>query len=248
MAEPLFVSHFFFAYASSGKDVLKDVSLAVGNGEAVGLLGENGSGKSTLLKCITGLNAVHDGIALFGELPEISSVSQKRLFSYLPEDAQLISNLSGYQYAVLIQNLNEKIVNEDELMEYAALMNLTGSMKTMLIKEYSLGMRRKTQLIAEIACHKQLFLMDEPTNGLDTLSVAALTNMIKQEAKDHQAAFLIASHDLLFLTNTCQRILILVEGRIVDELFTEDFSTEQIRQIYLSHLNKALNLDRSQEA
>jgi ABC-2 type transport system ATP-binding protein len=191
------------------------VSLGVEQGEIFGLLGANGAGKSTLLKCVLGL--VHpDGgeIRVCGEEVRRNPLAARRRVGYLPEDLRLYDRLTGWELLELVCGL--KGVDCDgrveESFRYFGLYERRGE----LVGEYSLGMRKKTGIIAALAGYPKVLLLDEPLNGLDAESMRLLRLRLGALAADG-VAIVLSSHVMGFVERVCRRVAVLKQGKLVVE-------------------------------
>lgn len=186
--------------ARGGRLVLDRVSFSLAEGESAGLAGPNGAGKSTLLWCILGLHRGKGRI----EKPEATAAVFQN-----PEDQLFMPTLLDDLMLPLLcfgqDRTRARVAALDVLSEFEmdALAQAPAS-------ELSLGQRKRAALALALVRPPQLLLLDEPTAELDPRSA----RLFAETLKSNPATRLVASHDLLFLRRTCNRLIILDQGRI----------------------------------
>lgn len=196
--------------AYRGRAVLRDLSLDVLPGEAVAVVGQNGAGKSTLLGCITGDRSPDAGeIHVCGRHAFRDLAAAARCIGYVPERPYLYDELTVAELLRFVAEARgmagpETDAETDRLL---ALLGMRGA-ETVLSRELSQGMGRKTAITTALLHRPPLLVLDEAFNGLDRTSV----DRLRLELDDRRAAgdaVLIASHDLGFLAEWCDRGLFL---------------------------------------
>jgi ABC-2 type transport system ATP-binding protein len=198
---------------SYGKTLaISDVDLTVEEGDVFGFIGPNGAGKTTTLRILLGLLRKDAGhVSVLGGDPWRDAVALHRRLAYVPGDVSLWPNLSGGEVIDLLGRLRGGFdqSHRDELMERFAFD------PTKPCRTYSTGNRQKVALIAAFVCEVELFILDEPTLGLDPLMEAVFRDCVA-EAKESGKTVLLSSHILAEVEALCDRISIIKEGRIVD--------------------------------
>jgi ABC-2 type transport system ATP-binding protein len=198
---------------SYGKTLaLSDVDLTVERGEVFGFIGPNGAGKTTTLRILLGLLRKDAGnVSVLGSDPWRDAMALHRRLSYVPGDVSLWPNLSGGEVIDLLGRLRGGFdrSRRDELVE-----RFTFD-PTKPCRTYSTGNRQKVALIAAFVCDVELFILDEPTLGLDPLMEAVFRDCVA-EAKEAGKTVLLSSHILAEVEALCDRISIIKEGRIID--------------------------------
>lgn len=195
---------------------LRNVSMSIGNGEIVGLLGLNGAGKTTLMRIIYGLVSADTGrvsVDGFDVRREADKVRQR--LGVLPDGAGLYKRLTAREniaYFGRLQGMDEAVLREstDQLIDILRMETIAERYSD----GFSLGERMKTALARAIVHRPQHILLDEPTNGLDvitTRAVRALLRQLKQEGR----SILFSSHLMYEVENLCDRVLIIAGGRLV---------------------------------
>lgn len=206
---------------------LDGVSLEVRPGEIFGLLGANGSGKTTLNRCLATLVRPDRGtVEVAGHDVASSPDGVRSALGYLAEHPALVPSLSGREFLSFIAGLRG--VGPAEAKErtdrWLALFELEEAARQPL-RGYSQGMARKIALAAALIGEPTVVLLDEPTNGLDPPSVWLFRQVIAR-LKEEGRTVLLSSHVLPVVERACDRVGILVGGRLaavgtVDELRAE---------------------------
>ncbi|CAN5671079.1 hypothetical protein BH20ACT23_BH20ACT23_18590 [soil metagenome] len=190
-----------------GKDfgdftAVKDVDLTVAKGEVVGLLGANGAGKTTLMKILLGLTTPTAGsVELFGE--PISPGARKRI-GYVPQGLGLYEDLTVAE--------NIEFTARAFNVEAPPLGDLAAS-KDVLVRDLSLGLRRRTAFLGALSHHPELLLLDEPTSGVDVLARSDLWSTIRTSA-EAGAGVLVSTHHMEE-ADQCDRLVVMAGGRVV---------------------------------
>jgi ABC-2 type transport system ATP-binding protein len=196
--------------------VVDDVSFAIRPGEILGYLGPNGAGKSTTVKMLTGLLEPSAGHIRFhgGEVRQNLKAYQRRI-GYVPEEPHLYAHLSGREYLQFIGRLRglTRAVMEPKMDEMLRLFGLWEDRYSPLTA-YSKGMRQKILVAAALLHDPELLILDEPFSGLDVNSALVLRRLL-QVLAGHGKMILYSSHVLEVVEKVCDRVLILLKGRVV---------------------------------
>ncbi|RLE85395.1 MAG: ABC transporter ATP-binding protein [Thermoprotei archaeon] len=196
------------------RDVVRDVSLLVNEGEIVSLLGPNGAGKTTLLKIITGVLRPDSGRVLIkGLSPE--DLKARALVGFCPQEPGLIDDLTGLEnmmFYARLQGLDGKNVVK-RVEGLLKIMGLSGDMGK-LVRKYSGGMKKKLGLAATLIHDPEILILDEPTTGMDPGVRREVWRIIQQEKRSGKA-ILIATHYMEEAEALSDRVYIIDQGRIV---------------------------------
>lgn len=201
---------------------LDGINLTVNQGEIYGFIGPNGAGKSTTIKILLGLLKATEGSTKIFGLDAFNDAKEihKRI-AYVPSEAKLWDNLTGGEVIDILLNLsgNIDISLKNSLIER---FNLDISKKC---RTYSKGNKQKVLLIAALAANVDLYILDEPTTGLDPLMEKVFQEYILELKKQGKTVFL-SSHILSEVEKVCDKIAIIKEGKIIDT-----GSLEQMRHL-----------------
>jgi len=202
---------------SYGKiQALQSVSLSVAAGEVFGLLGANGSGKTTLNRCLTTLVQADSGtISVNGFGLDVDPEAARRSIGYLAEFPVLYPMLTAEEFLSFVGGLRglDQNTSRQRIERWLNLFELDDA-RGRRISSFSQGMSRKVALAAALIADPQVVLLDEPTNGLDPPSVYLFRQVIA-DLRDKGRTVLLSSHVLPLVAQSCDRVGILSEGRVV---------------------------------
>ncbi|WP_280397848.1 ABC transporter ATP-binding protein [Nocardia carnea] len=190
---------------------LDDLNLDVQRGEVHGFLGPNGAGKTTTIRVLLGLLRPDSGsVELLGGNPWRDAVALHRRLAYVPGDVELWPNLTGGEAIDVFARLRGAVntTRREELIER---FDLDPTKKA---RTYSKGNRQKVALIAALASDADLFLLDEPTAGLDPLMEVVFQDVVA-EVKSRGGTVLLSSHILAQVEKLADRVSIIRSGRVV---------------------------------
>lgn len=193
------------------KIVLNNVSFAIDPGEVYGILGKNGAGKSTLIKMILGLVFPNSGqMNVFGKK---AWTGNKRI-GYISENINLYPHLNAYEHIKISAMMSNVKINKTEIISLLHKVGLSTS-GNKVTKDFSLGMKRRLQLVLAIMIEDVDFLiLDEPTNGLDVNGMIWFKNMIK-EFQDSNKTILMATHSIKEMEELITKYIIIDQGEII---------------------------------
>ncbi|MBN2004614.1 MAG: energy-coupling factor ABC transporter ATP-binding protein [Anaerolineae bacterium] len=217
-------------YAYHGKPALRDVSLTIGAGELVALMGRNGSGKTTLLKCIVGLlKPAHGALSLAGRsLAGRDVASICRDVGYLPQtsDDLLFADTVADEISITLRNHGLLAHPPTPPATLLARLNLT-AVCSHYPRDLSVGQRQRVALGAICATRPSLLLLDEPTRGLDYETKWALLQLLR-EWQAEGTAILLATHDVELAAQAAERVVILSAGEIVADAAPETLAASPL--------------------
>lgn len=226
------------AKAYRGREVIKDVSLSVEQGEIIGLLGPNGAGKTTCFYMIVGLISADRGAIRLqqDDITRMPIHERARLgVGYLPQEASVFRKLSVYDNLMAIletrKDLNQpqREAKAQELLEEFHITHIRDS-KGMVL---SGGERRRVEIARALANDPKFILLDEPFAGVDPISVSDIKHTIRH-LKERGIGVLITDHNVRETLDICERAYIVSEGRILAEGNAEAIlSNPLVRQAYL---------------
>ena len=204
-----------------------NVSFSAKAGEILGLLGPNGAGKTTTIKMLAGLLDPTDGDIYFdGKKIKDSLYRYKERIGYIPEESEIYSHLSAYDFLLLVGRLRdipEKVLNR-KIEQFMDLFNLSVE-KHSAISSYSKGMAQKILITAAFLHDPDMLLLDEPLSGLDVTTSIVLKDLIRRQAKEGKI-IIYSSHILEVVEKVCSRVIIIHRGKVI----TDD-SVENLRNL-----------------
>ena len=233
------------------KEILKNVSFQIDEGDILAFIGPNGAGKTTTIKCILGLQRLTKGSIT------INGYDIKKDFvKAITHVGCLVESPDVYMYLTGIENLKiqaqmYKNVVLDDILRVVELVGLEQVIHDKVSK-YSLGMRERLGIAIALLNNPKLLVLDEPTNGLDPEGIKDLRVLLKRLAKTG-VGILISSHNLSELENFCNRVCIISKGKILEEASILDLKqmdearyvlkVEDSKKVkeYLTNLDKVLD-------
>jgi len=220
-----------------GRIVLRDVSFAIGRGEAVGLLGPNGAGKTTSFYMITGLVAA-DGGSIWLDGVDVTTLPMHRRarlgIGYLPQEASVFRGLSVADNVLAVLELVEPDRRQRQnrlegLLDEFGLSHLRQALAITL----SGGERRRVEIARALAANPTYILLDEPLAGIDPINVGEIREMVRH-LKDRGIGVLITDHNVRDTLDIVDRAYILHEGTVVREGVPGDIVNDPlVRRVYL---------------
>lgn len=203
------------------KQILKDVSFEIDEGDILAFIGPNGSGKTTTIKLILGLQNIDKGkVTINGFDIEKDFVKSIEKVGAIVENPDTYMYLTGWQNLKLTANLYKDITDE-KIKEIVKLVELEGRINDKVSK-YSLGMRQRLGIARALINEPNVLILDEPTNGLDPEGIKDLRNLLKKLAKEG-LGILISSHNLAELESFCNKVLIIDNGTIIETSEVKEF-------------------------
>ncbi len=191
---------------------LDHLDLTVASGEVHGLLGPNGAGKTTTIRTLFGLLRADGGLAtVLGRDPWRDAVEVHRRMAYVPGEVHLWPNLTGGEVIDLMGSLRGGI----DPVRRADLLDRFQLDPTKRCRAYSKGNRQKVALVAALASDVELYVLDEPSSGLDPLIEAVFCEVLAALRAEGRT-ILLSSHILAEVEALCERITIVRAGRAVE--------------------------------
>ncbi|MBB4124189.1 ABC transporter ATP-binding protein [Martelella radicis] len=219
-----------------------NVTFRVGRGEVYGLVGESGSGKSTVLNAIAGRHKDWTGrIGLNGEtvlakrtraqLRALQIVFQDPYGSIHPKHT-IGSTLAEPLEIHRIANRDKRV---DELLE---LVSLPRKFRYRYPHQLSGGQRQRVSIARALALDSPILLLDEPTSALDVSVQAEILNLLKDLRREKNLTYLMVTHDMGVVTHMCDRVAVMKDGVIVEEVNREQLITGDVSHDYTRHLRQ----------
>jgi ABC-2 type transport system ATP-binding protein len=213
------------------KTVLHPTSIDIKTGKCVVICGGNGAGKSTLIKMITGIEKATNGTIQF-------HTKGKKSFSYMPDHMNFHDELTPVEvldyYASFIGAKKEKI---QEVLERVGLWDK----RNHKVGSFSKGMTQRVNLAQALLADVDLYILDEPTNGLDPFWVIQFKQIL-QDLIDEEKTVVLSSHIMRDVVEICDEIVILFEGKIktsgtLDDIYSET-GCSSLEEVFLSMVDR----------
>src|SRR3954454_24235341 len=197
------------------KAAVDGVDLEVPRGSFFGFLGPNGAGKSTTIRMLTGLIPPDSGeIEILGYRLPAEELEIKKRIGLVPDESLLFDRLTGAEYLEFVGRMYglERKTAIERARGLLELLEVEGGRK--IIAEYSKGMRKRVPMAASLIHHPELFLMDEPFEGVDAVGARLMKDILLDQV-NRGATIFLTSHVLEVVERLCDRVAIINEGRIV---------------------------------
>jgi len=227
MSEPptaIDVSHLVKTFG--GVTAVSDISFKVARGEIIGFLGPNGAGKSTTMRILTGYLPATSGSVRICGVPVATQADQvKRSIGYMPENNPLPEDMRVSEYMYYRGRLKEVPRRKlgprlDEVLEICDLKRV----RHKIIGQLSKGYRQRVGIAEAILAEPPVIIMDEPTIGLDPHQILIVRDLIA--SLRGRMTVIISSHILPEIEVTCDRVLIINQGRVVAQGTPADLRRE----------------------
>ena len=229
-----------FGHGQSRVEAVKDLTLTVETGQVFGFLGHNGAGKSTTIRMIMDLIRPNQGtVQIFGQNPRQKHTALSRV-------GALVEGAAFYNYLTGRRNLEvlARTGGSYDPQHIEALIDMVhlSDRADRFVKGYSTGMKQRLGLAAALLGDPDLVILDEPTNGLDPSGIQEMRHFIRSLAHEQGKTVFLSSHLLSEVEQTCDRVAIIKQGKLVREGAVADLlSTRSELVIEAEPLNQALH-------
>ncbi|MCK5607247.1 ATP-binding cassette domain-containing protein [Candidatus Pacearchaeota archaeon] len=196
-------------------EALRGISFDINQGEVVGFLGPNGAGKTTTMKILTCFMAATSGDAHVSSYDcSKESITVRQKIGYLPENNPLYADMTAFEYLRYVAELHDvsSSIILERIKDVAVDCGLSDKIHQP-IGTLSKGYRQRVGLAAALVHDPEILILDEPTVGLDPNQIVEMRNLIKKLGKEKTV--ILCSHILAEVEATCNRIIIISEGKIV---------------------------------
>ncbi len=228
------------AKSYKNREVVRDVSFSVNQGEIAGLLGPNGAGKTTCFYMIVGLVSVDKGEVRIGT-EDLSSqpIHQRAKYglAYLPQDSSIFRTLSVENNILAILETRKDLSSSEKQKKLESLLEEFNIQHIRHNKGMSLsgGERRRTEIARTLSTDPKFILLDEPFAGVDPISVSDIKQII-QHLKARNIGILLTDHNVRETLDICEKAYIVNEGQIIAEGNAEAIlNNERVREVYLGN-------------
>ncbi|MBE6161359.1 MAG: ABC transporter ATP-binding protein [Firmicutes bacterium] len=227
---------------------VEDVSLKINKGEIYGFIGPNGAGKSTTIRTIIGLINKTDGkIYINGKEHNKDDIETKKIIGYLPSEINLYDDMSVKE----LFDYHESFYKFDTSKRRKELVKLLKIQENKKIEDLSLGNLKKVGIVLALIHNPKILILDEPTSGLDPLMQSIFHKLLLEEKKKG-TTILYSSHVLSEVSNLCDKIGFIKDGKIIKEDLIENIKKNNytyltIRSNDIKKIKKELNLEIKEE-
>ena len=190
--------------------VLDSINMHIARGMVAGVVGENGAGKTTFFRCIAGLENYEGKI-----VSEINPLKNKT--GFLPTEPYFFSKITAKEYICLLCNARGKTCSQIEEQ------NIFELPLNQYVSTFSTGMKKKLAFTAILLQENDFFILDEPFNGIDIQSSFIVAEVIHR-LKSLDKSLIIASHIFSTLSDVCDEIHVLQQGKIIKSVQKENFA------------------------
>jgi lipopolysaccharide export system ATP-binding protein len=226
------------AKSYKSRQVVRDLSLELANGEVVGLLGPNGAGKTTAFYMIVGLVPCDAGRIHLGDQDVTLLPMHRRAqlgLGYLPQEASIFRKLSVEDNVMAILEMRpdlDRAAREQRLERLLEELRI-GHVRKSLGLALSGGERRRVEIARALAAEPRFMLLDEPFAGVDPLSVLDIQRIIR-ELTQRGIGVLITDHNVRETLGVCSRAYIVNQGTVIAAGTAEEvLANPQVREVYL---------------
>lgn len=209
-----------------GKLLVSNVNLHIKKGEIYGFLGQNGAGKTTIMKMLTGILSPTTGeVELFGQkLTKTEKSGLKRIGS-------IIEYPIFFEHLTAMENLQLHceylgFYDKKAITQALEMVHLTG-IEDKIVSDFSLGMKQRLGIVRAIITKPELIILDEPTNGLDPIGIKDIRDLIRMLNREYGITFLLSSHILGEIEQVADRIGVIKDGKLVNEVTLADISKQR---------------------
>jgi ABC-2 type transport system ATP-binding protein len=204
---------------------VKDLSFSVEKGHIWGLLGPNAAGKTTTMRILTGYLPATDGKAHVAGLDVFEKPNEvKKIMGYLPENVPLYPDMTVRSFLHFVAEIKQiPAAKRKEAVDKAIGVASLSSVSGRLIKNISRGFRQRVGIAQSLIHDPQVLILDEPTIGLDPAQIIEIRRLIKSLKGEH--TIILSTHILAEVTQTCDGVVIINEGKLMASGSLEELST-----------------------
>ena len=232
-------------YGSGARAVVavRDLTLSVAEGEAVGLVGESGSGKSTVLRAVAGLIPYATGeITLAGgRVDRRRTTAQRKTTQMVFQDpyGSLHPNQTVDQILALPVAIHRLDRGEVRIVQALAEVGLGREHRYRYPHQLSGGQRQRVAIARALILEPRILLLDEPTSALDVSVQAEILNLLARLRRDRGLTLLMVSHDLAVIAHICDRIGVMHNGRLLEMTTADALAEGRVTDPYSQQLVRA---------
>jgi len=214
----------------SGNQVLHIENLEIPKGQSFGLVGNNGAGKTTYFSLLLDLIQPTTGHIISNDIQVNKSEDWKPFTSSFIDESFLIGYLTPEEYFYFVGELRgqnkadvDTFVSQFEDFFHGEILG-----KNKYLRDLSKGNQKKAGIVAALIGNPEVVILDEPFANLDPTTQIRLKGIVKDLAETRGVTVLISSHDLLHVTDVCERIVVLEKGEVVKDLVTNEATLKEL--------------------
>jgi len=214
----------------NGVEVLKLENLEIPKGQSFGLVGNNGAGKTTFFSLLLDLIEPSSGHIKNKSVLVHESEDWKPFTSSFIDESFLIGYLTAEEYFYFIgelRNQNKSDV-DDLLAQFEDFFHDEIIGKKKYLRDLSKGNQKKVGIVAALIGNPEVIILDEPFANLDPTTQIRLKQILKNLAKKQGVTILVSSHDLMHVTDVCERIVVLEKGELVKDISTSEATLKEL--------------------
>ncbi|HEV5851659.1 TPA: ABC transporter ATP-binding protein [Streptococcus pneumoniae] len=210
------------------KEILRNISFEINDGECVALIGPNGAGKTTLLDCLLGDKLVTSGQVYIQDLP-VTSSKLDYTRSYLPQENVIVQKLKVKELIAFFQRIYPNPLNNQEIDQ---LLQFDQQQKEQFAEKLSGGQKRLFSFILTLIGRPKLVFLDEPTAAMDTSTRQRFWEIVR-DLKAQGVTILYSSHYIEEVEHTADRILVLNKGELIRDTTPLAMRSEEIEKHFI---------------
>lgn len=210
------------------KEILRNISFEINDGECVALIGPNGAGKTTLLDCLLGDKLVTSGQVSIQGLP-VTSSKLDYTRAYLPQENVIVQKLKVKELIAFFQRIYPNPLSNQEIDQ---LLQFVKQQKEQLAEKLSGGQKRLFSFILTLIGRPKIVFLDEPTASMDTSTRQRVWEIV-QELKAQGVTILYSSHYIEEVEHTADRILLLNKGELIRDTTPLAMRSEEIEKYFI---------------
>ena len=216
----------------NGVQVLNLENLEIPKGQSFGLVGNNGAGKTTFFSLLLDLIQPSSGFIKSNNVLVNESEDWKPFTSSFIDESFLIGYLTAEEYFYFIGELrNQNKADVDALIaQFEDFFHGEILGKKKYLRDLSKGNQKKAGIVGALIGNPEIIILDEPFANLDPTTQIRLKGIIKDLAQKHGVTVLVSSHDLMHVTDVCERIVVLDKGEVVKDLATSEATLKELEQ------------------
>lgn len=218
----------------NGTKVLNVEQLSIPKGQSFGLVGNNGAGKTTLFSLLLDLIQPTTGSITSNGIAVHESEDWKPFTSSFIDESFLIGYLTAEEYFYFVGDLrNQTKAQVDELLtQFEEFFHGEILNQKKYLRDLSKGNQKKAGIVAALIGNPEIIILDEPFANLDPTTQIRLKKLLKELSQKKGVSILVSSHDLMHVTDVCERIVVIDKGEVVKDLATNEATLKELEAYF----------------